>query len=153
MIKKFCFIIALIFSFILPCFAQKIPVRISPTQVISTHHDEVEAGDYINFIIVKDLYVQDKLYLEKNTPVIGHVGFLHNNGWAGDNAEIKINLFETVDTEGKKVIINYPLVLKGNSMKANDVKQWLADFFTYFIRGSEIYIEPDTKVFNIFIEQ
>lgn len=135
--------------------AEKIPVKITPTQIISTHHDEIETGDYINFETVKDVYMNNKLYIRKNTPVIAFVDFFHPNGWVGDSAEIKINSFETLDANGKKVAINYPLDIDGNSLKANDVKQYLVRiaYVLIFVRGAEIYIEPDTKVFNIFIER
>lgn len=133
-------------------YAEKIPVSIAPLQAISTNYDEIETGDYITFVIVNDVYTDGKLYLKKGTPVEAFVDFFHPNGWVGDSAEIKIKTFETTDSMGKKVIINYPLDLNGYTLKANDIKQYLSWVFTSLIRGSEIYIEPDTKIFNIFIE-
>lgn len=133
-------------------FAEKTPVRIAPAQIISTHHDEVEVGDWIKFSTVNDVYVNEKLYIKKDTPILGAVDFFQPNGWAGDNAEIKFKKFVTTDVSGKKVNIVSPVEIKGNA-KANDIKQYVAWVLSTIIRGSEIYIEPDTKSFNIFITQ
>lgn len=153
--KLFLLFCLLMISGIQTANAEKIPVKITPAQIISTHHDEIETGDYINFETAKDVYINNKLYIRKNTPVIAFVDFFHPNGWVGDSAEIKINSFETLDVNGKNVSINYPFVIDGNSLKVNDVKQYLVRIASIliFVRGSEIYIEPDTKVFNIFIER
>lgn len=152
MIKKLVLFIFLILFFAPIAFAEKIPVKIAPIQVISTHNDEIEMGDYISFVVVKDVYIDNKLYLKKDTPIIAFVNFLHPNGWAGDSADIKMNSFETTDVNGQRVTINYPLEINGNSLKANDIKLYLADTILRLIRGSEIFIEPDTKIFNIFID-
>lgn len=149
----------LLLSFILICvtiqgvFAEKIPVKITPIQVISTNHDEVEIGDWINFETVNDIYVNNELYIRKGSPILGFVEFLHPNGWGGDSAEIEFKTFETRDVNGKKNIINYPLMINGNNAKNNDMKQYIAMVFLNLIRGSEIYIEPDTRIFNLFIER
>lgn len=159
--KKF-FLLFFVLIFALPAFALKIPVRITPTQIISTHSDEIETGDWLKFEIVNDVYVNDKIYLKKQTPIYGFVDFFHPNGWAGDKAEIKIKTFETRDINDEKVTINYPLDIKENKELVSDTKEWIIEFISeipilsniiFVIRGSEIYIEPDTNVFNIFIER
>jgi len=138
--------------------AEKIPVRIAPTQIISSHEDEIEVADWISFEIVNDIYVNDKLYIKKETPIYGFVDFFKPNGWVGDSAEIYFKNFETKDVDGKKITLNYPLKINGNNLKANDVKQLLSwklpsllSSYFILIRGSEIFIEPDTRTFNLFI--
>lgn len=160
MVNKKILFTCLLILFAQAAFANNIPVKITPAQIISTHHDEIELGDYINFKIVKDVYVDNKLYLKKDTPITGFVEFFHENGWAGDSAEISFNKFRTRDVNGREVIINYPLKLVGNNLKANDIKQSLALNLTIFvqqilalIRGSEIKLEPESKIFNLFITQ
>lgn len=133
--------------------AEKIPVKIAPTQVISTHKDLIEVGDNINFEVVNDIFLNENLYIKKGTPIIGTIDFFHPNGWAGDNAEIKFVKFKTTDANNKEIIINYPLNINGNTLKANDIKQYISWVITILVRGSEINIEPDTKIFNIFITQ
>lgn len=134
-------------------FAEKIPVRITPLQIISTNNDEIEIGDWIKFAIVNDVFVDNKLYLKKGAPIFGFVDFFHPNGWVGDNAEIKFKTFKTIGINDKPIIINYPLNINGNTARANDIKQYISWVLTTLVRGSEIYIEPDTKTFNIFIER
>lgn len=151
--KRF-FLLSLILatSLFQAAFAEKVPVRISLSQTISTHHDEIETADYVGFVVVKDVYVDGKLFIKDGTPIVGFVDFFHPNGWAGDSAEIKIKTFETIDINDKKVVINYPLNINGCSLKSNDIRQYFSWVLTGFIRGSEIYLEPDKKSFNIFIE-
>lgn len=148
-----CLILILVSSMPQIVFAEKIPVKITPIEIISTNNDEIEIGDWINFAIVNDVYIDNKIYLRKGTPIIGFVDFFHPNGWAGDNAEIKFKTFKTTDKNDKTVTINYPLNISGNTMKATDIKQYISWVVTIFVRGSEIYVEPDAKIFNIFIEQ
>ena len=153
--KKISFfvLILIISAGFLPAEAKKIPVRIAPTQIISTNHNEIEVGDWICFEIVNDVYDDNQLYIKKGTKVIGIVDFLHPNGWLGDAADIKFNKFMTVNSSGKKIEIYSPLNLNGNILLKNESKQLLSYFLTALIRGSEIFIEPDTKNFNIFINQ
>lgn len=161
MSKKF--LIALfLFSFInLPVFAEKIPVKITPAQIISTHHDEVEVGDRISFKIKKDVIANDKIYISKDTPIYGAVDFLHNNGWGGDSADITFKTFYTKDVNGNKIAILYPLEINGNSELTNktrditivEIAAFTGVYFGHIFRGAEIYIEPDTSVYNLFIEK
>jgi len=180
MIYKKIFLSFLIYSFfVLPSYAEKIPVKIEPIQIISTHHDEIEIGDFINFEIVKDVYLNDNLYIKKNTPIKGLVDFVHPNGWGGDSADIVFKTFYTTDVNDKKVTISYPLEINGKTEMANSIRsvsnkgatsvgprvilryfplklpvvhlQYL-NYLGFVVRGAEISVEPDTTIYNIFIE-
>lgn len=133
--------------------AEKIPVKIAPTQIISTNHDEVETGDWMNFETTQDVYVNDKLYIKKNTPVSGFVDLVHPNGWANDKAEIYISKFSFNDVNNNRCETNSSLRIE----TVPSAKPSIKELFTYYVlgtfRGSEIFIEPDTKVYNIFIEK
>lgn len=155
MIKKMVFI-SLLFVFTMPAFAEKIPVKITPIQVISTHHDELEVGDKIEFEIVNDVYKDNKLLLKKGSAITGIVDFVHPNGWFGDEANVKLINFSTADANDKKVEISYPVNIKGGIVRSETKQYWIRYFFNYLgfiIRGAEISVEPDTKIYNIFIEQ
>lgn len=152
MIKKLTYILILLIFASTASFAEKIPVKIAPTKMISTHHDEIELGDNIPFEIVNDVYIDDKIYLKKGTIVLGTVDFVHPNGWAGDNAEIWFKSFSVKQPNCKNFDIDYSLKIKGNSERANNIKQALAYYVIRLVRGSEIFIEPDSKIYNIFIE-
>jgi len=153
--KKIFFSLLIITLISAPVFAEKIPVKLEPAQIISTKHDEIEVGDPISFKIMNDVYVGDKIYIQKGTSVKGIVDFVHNNGWAGDSAEIKLNRFITKNANGEKISIDYPINLTEQANAINCTKQYSANILSLLmiIRGSELYIEPDTTYFNLFIER
>lgn len=151
--KSFIFSFAIIAIFIPPCFAEKIPVKLTNAELLSTKHDEIEVGDLIDFKTLNDIYVEDKLYIKKGTKVIGTVDFVHNNGWGGDSAEIKIKKIILKNANGEKITINYPISINGNSETANTLKQLILSNIFIFIRGSELYIEPEKIRFSVFIER
>lgn len=153
MYKKLLFILFIMFFIGLPCFAEKIPIRIAPIQVISTNNNEVEVGDLIEFEIVDNVYKDGSLYLKKGGRIFGIVDFVHPNGWLADAADIKIKYFKTVDINNKKIEIICPININGNKLVKKDVKECILLVSSIFTRGHEIYIEPDSQIFNIFIER
>lgn len=132
---------------------EKTPVKITPAELISTVHDGVELGDWLEFKIVSDVYKNDKLYIKKQTPIFGLVDSFHPNGWVTDNAEIKFDQFRTKDLNGNKITINYPLKIDGNAMRDDNIKRHYLKVLLTVIRGYELNIKPNQKVFNIFITQ
>lgn len=151
--KKFLLLFLVLICSLQAVHAEKIAVRITPAEIISTNQDEIEMGDWVSFRVVNNVYVADKLYIKKGTPIFGFVDFFHPNGWAGDSAEIKFKLFKTIDTNGEKVTIHYPLNINSNNKKPKDIKQYFSLKVLIILRGTEIYIEPDEQVFNLFIER
>lgn len=162
--KKFVLLIVfLLLSGFMPVFAEKVPIKIAPIQVISTHNDETEIGDWIDFEVVDDVYVEEELFLKKGTKVIGIVDFVHPNGWLGDAAEINFKKFVTLDAKHKKVEIDSPVLINGNSLLKDQSKQYSINVLNnitnlilgpvfIFVRGSEIYLVPDTQTFALFME-
>lgn len=166
--KKLILLLGLIMT-AMPVFAEKVPVKIAPTRVISTHNDEVEIGDKINFEIAKDVYADKKLYIKQGTKIVGIVDYLTENGWVADNAEIQFKRFYTTDVDGKGVKIEYPLTIDGRKERGDSIKNTALEnhphlhsviipvkhFYYgvgYAFRGAEIYVVPDTKTFNLFME-
>ncbi len=155
----------LILIFSAPAFAEKIPVKLANTSLISTHHDEIQLGDYIPFIVVNNVYVNNKLYIKKNTKALGLVDFVQDNGWAGYSAEIVIKKFMTKDTQGNIITIESPITLDGKAETFESTVNYITDkgiILTIFgslgdvfmfIRGHEIKIHPEHVAFNIFIEK
>ncbi len=158
MIKRLAFVL-LLFAFATPAFAEKIPVKITPIQIISTSHDEIEVGDKLVFEVVNDVYKDNKLFIKKGSTIRGVVDFVHPNGWFGDAANVKLLNFYTVDANDKKVEISYPVNVKGGIIRSENKQSWIRAFaivinpLLVLIRGSEIFVEPDTKIYNVFIEQ
>lgn len=142
-----------LFLFVLPASASEIQLIISPAQIISTKYDQLEVGDKISFISVKDVYKDNKIYIPKNSEVYGIVDFIHNNGWLGDKAEILLKTFYVKTNDGKTIAFTNPLKIATSSQDCKHLKNYFKYYILGSIRGPEIFIEPDTKVYNIFIER
>ena len=157
--KRFLLIFVLLLSSVYPAFAQKIPVRITPAQIISTNHDETQVGDWIKFKTLNDIYLDNKLYIKKGTSIVGVVDYVHDNGWMGDSADITFKKFITHDINNKTIEIPYMLKIKGDEFVEGEKKQFATlvvyafDSLAFLIRGAEINIEPDERTYNLFIEQ
>lgn len=133
-----------------------IPVKIKPAELITTCHDETQTNDIIRFRVVNDVYNNNKLYIKKDTRIIGYVDFVQENGWDYDNAQIDIKKFKTRDVNNNIVEINSELSINGFEMlkyKSNRPAQ----FFNYIgvvFRGKEIEIIPEKDknvTFNIWL--
>src|SRR5574344_719761 len=161
MIKKFYFMLLIMIIMAIPANAVKLPVKISPLQIISTNKDEVEIGDKISFVVVKNVFYKNKILIKSGAEIFGVVDFVHENGWGGDCAEIQFSKFYTTDIIGNRVEINSPLLISGNNefinrfvhnTKFRQLKM-VPMYIGHYIRGSEIFIEPDTESYNIFMEK
>lgn len=160
-------LLAIIFTLIIssPAFAEKIPVKLENTSLISTHHDEAQLGDYIPFRVVNDIYINKKLYIKKDTKVLGLVDFVQENGWAGYGAEVRFKTFMTKNVDEKVITINSPMILDGNAetfAATTNYASITSPFYVIFmgtmmnvfafVRGHELGIKPHEATFNIFIE-
>ncbi|MDR1167680.1 MAG: hypothetical protein LBK53_02155 [Heliobacteriaceae bacterium] len=115
--------------------AQKIPLKITPDQKISTCNNEIQIGDEIVFRTVNG-----NEYIPKGTKVTGVVDYVTENGWWLDNAQIDFKTFKI----GSK-IINHPVSINGfEILKYKGSPK--AQFFNYagtVFRGKEIEIIPE----------
>lgn len=132
---------------------EKIPIKISPLEPISTAYDETEVGDSIPFFVVEDVYKNDKLFIKKGTTLYGTVDFVKENGWLGDHAEVEFKVFRVRNAQGKLSTFNSELLLTGaNTLKwFNPGWKRFFNYCTIIFRGNEVDINPNTSepVFNI----
>ncbi len=131
------------------------PLKITPAQKISTCYDEIEVGDKIKFVTIKDAYKNGKLYIKKGTPVYGIVDYVSNNGWTYDNAQIDFKTFKLKNINGQTITLSSPLSINGFEILQYKGKRF-AQFFNYcgvIFRGKEIEIIPnqDNIEFNIWL--
>lgn len=133
--------------------AEKLPVKITPAQVISTHHDETEVGDWIKFKVVNDIYYNEKLYINKDTIVTGIVDSVHDNGIVADNAEIIFKTFMLRDVNNKLIKINYTLTLNRDNAVCYGLGYKIKKYIVFVFKGNEIYLKPETATYNIFLEK
>ena len=131
------------------------PIKIKPAQKISTCYDEIEVGDRIKFVTVKDIYKNGKIYIKKDTPIYGTVDYVSDNGWSYDNAQLDFKKFKTRTADGKIITISSPLSINGFDILQYKGKR-IAQFFNYCgvaFRGKEVEIIPekDNIQFNIWL--
>lgn len=131
------------------------PIKIKPAQKISTCYDEIEVGDRIKFVTVKDIYKNGKIYIKKDTPIYGTVDYVSDNGWSYDNAQLDFKKFKTRTSDGKIITISSPLSINGFDILQYKGKR-IAQFFNYCgvaFRGKEVEIIPekDNIQFNIWL--
>ena len=93
--------------------SEQIPIRIVPAERISTVHDEIQLGDDIMFKVQNDVYRNDKLIFAKDTPVLGTVDKIEDNGWANDNAEIQLETFKVRNSKNEIVTIKSNVKIDG----------------------------------------
>ena len=133
--------------------SEQIPIRIVPAERISTVHDEIQLGDDIMFKVQNDVYRNDKLIFAKDTPVLGTVDKIEDNGWANDNAEIQLETFKVRNSKNEIVTIKSNVKIDGFELLKTKQKRF-AQFFNYIgviFRGKEIDIKypEEMPVFTV----
>lgn len=155
MIKKILILMLLIVgSSVLA--SEQIPVRIVPAEPISTVHDEVQLGDNIMFKVQNDVYFNDKLIFAKDALVFGTVDKIEDNGWANDNAEIRLEKFKLRNVKNEIVTIKSSVKIDGFELLKTKENRF-AQFFNYIgviFRGKEIDIKypKEMPIFTIWYD-
>ena len=151
--KKIVFLFCILIFSTQTVFAEKMPVKITPAQLISTHNDEFEVGDWVKFKVVNDVYYKENIYISKDTIVTGIVDSIHENGIIADNAEIVFKKFMLRDTKNDLITINYTLTLNRDNAVCYSLKDKLARYIGVIFRGNEIRVKPETATYNIFLNK
>ena len=136
--------------------SEQIPVRIVPAEPISTVHDEVQLGDNIMFKVQNDVYFNDKLIFAKDALVFGTVDKIEDNGWANDNAEIRVEKFKLRNAKNEIVTIKSSVKIDGFELLKTKENRF-AQFFNYIgviFRGKEIDIKypKEMPIFTIWYD-
>lgn len=127
-------------------YKEEVAIPIKPAEKISTCYDELETGDKIKFTAVKDIYKNGKILIKKNSPLLGTIDYINDNGWSYDNAQIDIKEFKVRDINGRILAINSPISINGFEILKYKNNR-IAQFFNYcgvIFRGKEIEISPET---------
>ena len=148
-------ILSLILTFISTqmVFAEKLPIKITPSQAISTNNDEIEVGDWIKFKVVNDEYYNEKLYIKKDTIITGIVDNVHENGILGDNAEIIFKKFILRDFQNKLIEVNYVLKINRDNAECYGLGYKFKKYISFIFKGNEIYVKPETTTYNLFLDK
>ncbi len=132
--------------------AEKIPVTITPAQIISTEYDEVEFGDVVEFKVVKDVFKDETLIIRKEAPVEAEVDYVSPNGWAAETAYIQLKNFKIMNSKNKWIEVPYTLRIKGKDcLKSSNIIYKSCTFLTSLVRGREVNLHPNQKKYNIIL--
>ncbi len=115
-------------------------VLISAPAKITTSDVALKEGDEINFVLVKDIYVNSKLYAKKDEKVRGLITSLEPNGFNCKEASIYAENFVLNSVDGKEIKLDGIVYAKGRT-------HWMftqfIPFIPTFIRGGEVQIKPN----------
>ena len=131
--------------------AEKLAIKITPTQIISTHNNEVEVGDWIKFKTVNDVFYKNKLLIKKDTPIVGVVDHVHENGLVADNAEIIFQTFYVRNVEKNLIKFNYPLYIGRRNSVCKTFGDKVKKYFLVIFKGNEVDVQPESTVYNLFL--
>lgn len=135
---------------------EKLPVKVTLLNTITTANDEIEVGDIIPFEVVRDVYRNDKIIIPNGTIIYGTVDYVYENGWCFDNAQIELKNFEIAYyPDGKREKFQSNLTIDGLDTLKYYYPKWKR-FFQYIgtvFRGKEIDLTPHHEiVFNLWYE-
>lgn len=146
--KRFLILIFFIFLLqVFPCIATEIPVNIVPANKITTCNENIQEGDFIEFIVAQNVNVKSKIFIPKGQKVRGILTTLEDNDILLKPASIYIEDFKTTDINGKEVSLNGIVYKKGN-----DHSLFKEIILIDFIRGGEVFLAPEKDKFILFLE-
>ncbi len=142
--KKYSFIFSLIYLLctVMPANCDEW-VILEPASKISTANESLQEGATVDFVVKQDVLVNNKILINKGTPVTGIVTYISPNSWGGEPAKITIEQLETFDFAEKPVAIKGSIYKSGNSHYA----AVLCDLFYWTIRGGEVVFKPNKDEF------
>lgn len=129
--------------------AQTIPVQIKPAEKITTANCNLQEGDFVNFVVKDDVFLNSKLYLKKDEPVIGVITSLKQNNFLYVPASLYMENFVTKNTLGQRVKLDGIVYKKGEDY-------WMFTQFIPFpcftLKGGNAKMRPNKDVFTLFLE-
>lgn len=148
MLKKIILSLIFISTGLCACAKEQIVTLYAPAK-ITTSNINLKQGDGINFAILNDIYVTDRLFIKKNEKVTGIITSLEPNGLQCKEASIYAENFKTINVDGKEIKLNGIIYKKGRT-------HWMLTQFIpilpTFIRGGEVQIKPG-NTFELLLEE
>lgn len=130
-------------------FAKTILVQVKPIQKITTTNSKLQEGDNVDFIVVNDVFLNSKLYLKMDEPVVGTITSLKPNNFLYEPASVYIENFVTKNVYGKKVKLDGIIYKKGNDYSL--ITQFIP-FPLFALKGGHVKIKPVKDVFTLYLE-
>lgn len=123
-------------------------VLVVPETKITTSNPNLKEGDSIYFIVVKAVFLKNKLLIKEGSITEGIVTYLEPNSWSGAEAKITLGQFVVRDASNKR------LKLVGNVYKAGNCHEDCSALFHLWpIRGGEVQIKPEKDSFTLFLKE
>lgn len=128
--------------------SKEIPVKIKPASKITTSNLDLQEGDLLQFVVLEDILINSKPYIEKGQIVTGTVTSLEENNYLAQPAKIYIENFKTTNVNNESV------KLKGIVYKTGNNHQVLGEFIFFdLMRGGEVQIKPEKDEFTIYLKE
>ena len=138
-------------AFSLPSEAKKYVLNITPAQEIYTANDKISKGDVIDFTVTKDLYINNLLFVAKDTPASATVMYVNGDAWMGELPLLTLNYFQTKNVLGDPVIIEYDLHIKGKYGKSK-VSQYVKYYAKSIVCCANLELKPNEVEFNVLFD-
>lgn len=142
-------VLGLILTFIAQqAYAKEPSITVYTPVKISTSNKLLQEGDTIEFKVSEDVYVNSKIYLNKDEKVSGVITSLEPNAFACKEAVIYAENFKVKNTEGKMVNVNGVIEKKG---RTHWMFTQILPFLPEFVRGGEAHILPKER-YTLYLE-
>lgn len=145
LVSCLCFTVFLIHI----CYANEIAVNIVPDKKISTSDVSLKQGDTVEFIILKDIYLNNKKYINKGEKVIGVITSLEDNGFLLKEASLFAENFKVKNVYGQTIELDGVIYRKGTDYWM--IMQFMP-VFSAFMRGGEAHIRPKKDSFTLYLK-
>lgn len=137
----------MLFFLSVPVFGDTLVV-VSPKVKITTSDQDLKEGDSLDFVVLNDVFMNNKLIIEKGSLAQGIVTYLEPNTWAGSVAKLTVEQFVVRDINNKRI------KLIGNVYKEGSSHDFFLDLtHNFLIRGGEAQIKPKKNKFNFYIKE
>lgn len=123
------------------------PVRVTPTEKITTSKSTLKEGTSVSFVISRDVIENDTVVINRNTKVRGKVLSISPNKAIGIPAKLVMGEFETTDVFGEIIPLKGEIKKEGNPH--NTLISYL-DILAVFVRGGEVQVIPEEDYFILF---
>ena len=129
-----------------------LPIKLRPTEVISTANPLLKAGDTVEFVVAEDVLHDKKIVVKKGTKVTGLILSLVENTYHGAAAEITIGQFEIKEKNNKTYNIKGVIEKKGSTHeKAINNWSYIIGPAVFWIRGGETKLTPEKDQYTLYI--
>jgi len=128
--------------------ANEIPIKVYAPIKITTSTPHLQEGDTVEFLVSKDIYLNSKLYINKDEKIEGVVTSIEPNGFGCKEAVIYVENFKSRNVDGKQIKISGIICKRG---RTHWMFTQIIPGLSELIKGGEVQIKPNES-FNLYLE-